>query len=129
MKKSLLVVLTLFLALGQGFIVAAETFSRPSMAHNSLTIATGVEGCTRRAARAFELEGFGFSSAGDNALWGSKGSYMACIMCNLAPGGLTQVNIVAANAEEIPDVVQSEVTRLQRRMEELGRDRNLDRRR
>jgi hypothetical protein len=117
MKKSLLVVLTLFLALGQGFVAAAETFSRPSMAHNSLTIATGVEGC------------FGFSSAGDNALWGSKGSYMACIMCNLAPGGLTQVNIVAASAEEIPDVVQSEVTRLQRRMEELGRDRNLDRRR
>ncbi|HEX7581091.1 MAG TPA: hypothetical protein VF580_13930, partial [Thermoanaerobaculia bacterium] len=33
------------------------------------------------------------------------------------------------SAEEIPDVVQREVIRLQRRMEELGRDRNLDRRR
>ena len=49
---------------------------------------------------------------------------MACIMCDPAPGELTQVNIVAASSEESPDAIERQANRLQRHMEELGRDRD-----
>ena len=101
-----------------------------SMAHTSLRVATSVERCTRMAGRAFELEGYGFSPAGGDDLFGSKNSfsYFVCITCNPAPGGLTQVTIVVA-AENTPAVAQGEADRLQRRIEELARDRDFDRRR
>jgi hypothetical protein len=101
-----------------------------SMAHTTQTVATSPQRCTRLAARAFELEGYGFSPAGGNDLFGSKNSfsYFVCIMCNPAPEGLTQVNIVVA-AEDTPAAAQAAADRLQHRIEQLARDRDFDRRR
>jgi hypothetical protein len=100
------------------------------MAHTTQTVATSPQRCTRLAARAFELEGYGFSPAGGNDLFGSKNSfsYFVCIMCNPAPEGLTQVNIVVA-AEDTPAAAQAAADRLQHRIEQLARDRDFDRRR
>jgi len=101
-----------------------------SMHKTAMTVAVSPEACTQRAARAFELEGYGFSSAGGNDLFGSKdsGSYFVCITCNPAPQGLTQVNIVVST-QDTPEAARAAGDRLQRRMEELARDRDSDRRR
>ena len=99
-----------------------------SMAHRTQTVTTSPERCTRLAARAFELEGYGSSSAGGNDLYGSKNSFstFVCIMCNLAPQGLTQVNIVVAT-DGTPEAAGDAAERLQHRIEELIRDRDRER--
>jgi hypothetical protein len=100
------------------------------MSHNAQTLRMPVDGCMRRAARVLEMEGYTVSAGDDNQLWGDKGPHGACIMCNAAPGGLTQVNIVVATSEaDTAAPAQSEVEALQRRMEQLARDRGFDRRR
>jgi hypothetical protein len=112
------------------FVVAVWCIAGPAMSHNSQTLRMPVDGCMRRAARVLEMEGYTVNPGDDNQLWGDKGPHGACIMCNAAPGGLTQVNIVVATSDaQTSDPAQREAERLQRRMEELSRDRGFDRRR
>lgn len=109
---------------------AVWCFAGPAMSHNSQTLRMPVDGCMGRAARVLEMEGYTVNPGDDNQLWGDKGPHGACIMCNAAPGGLTQVNIVVATSDaQTSDPAQHEAERLQRRMEELSRDRGFDRRR
>jgi hypothetical protein len=110
--------------------VAVWCFAGPAMSHNAQVLRMPVDGCMRRAARVLEMEGYTVNPGDDNQLWGDKGPHGACIMCNGAPGGLTQVNIVVATSDaQTAEPAQREAERLQRRMEELSRDRGFDRRR
>ena len=105
-------------------------FAGAPMGVSNMTVSVPVDGCMHRAARALEREGYAVSPGNDNVLWGNMGPHHAVVICTAAPGGLTQVSIVVASLPpETPDSAVRESSGLKRRMEEIGRDRDWDRRR
>jgi hypothetical protein len=82
-----------------------------------------------RAARVLERDGYAVSPGTDTILWGNMGPHHAVVICSAAPGGLTHVSIVVSSLppETIEDAV-GQSRRLKDRMEEMGHDRDPDRR-
>ncbi len=97
----------------------------------NMTIATSVDGCIQRGARALERQGYIVSPGNNNFhIWGNKDTHHALFICTPAPDGLTQVSIVVALLP--PDTINAAVAEseaLKKRMEEVVRDRDWDRRR
>jgi hypothetical protein len=100
------------------------------MGVSNMTIATSVDGCIHRAARALEREGYVVSPGINNFhIWGNMGTHHALFICTPAPEGMTQVSIVVALLP--PDSIDAAVAasvELKDRMEEIARDRDWDRR-